>query len=412
MYRWILIFATLPAVAADDAVLAMQIRAQSDFDRVEAAAFPDLKDTMRCTQSQAVMLPVALPVDQPVLRFRKGWCELMGATLGPSRASYLQAAQDFAHAMAAYASRPGEPMPAGLQVLSAIARLKAGAEPHVMPDIRAGLESALATQACPAGLMPARLCQDLLSTARLWLGWLWLQEGDLTRAGTHLHGFPELGWSSWVAGRRALQAGGYIGAVSAIEEAVDAWTNATKYPRPGIVRLLGPKPDLPEAIAELGAARYLAGDPAGAIKTLDAAVKARPNDARSLFIRGLARDRMGQTEAALADYQIASRTAFAEADVKMASAQAHFYRGVWHFRRQAYPRAEDEFASSLNSAPAAPQRDDVTAWRHLAAVAGGACESSAVELGRSLGKVSPFFPRNEAEARLAACSPRNISSRN
>ena len=311
MYKWVLILTALPAFAADDARLAMQIRAQSDFDRVEASAFPDVREAMRCEQSQAVMLPLALPAEAPVLRFRKGWCELMGATLGESRAAYRQAAQDFAHAMAAYAGRPGEPMPAGLQVLSAIARLKAGAEPHVLPDIRAGLESALATQACPAGLMPPRFCQELLSAARLWLGWMWLREGDLSRAGGYLHAFPELGWSSWVSGRRALQAGGYVGAVKPLEETVEVWTRDAKYPKPGIVRLLGPKPDLGEALAELGAARYLAGDPAGAIQTLDAAVKARPLDARSLFIRGLARDVMGQSQAALEDYQMASRTAFA-----------------------------------------------------------------------------------------------------
>lgn len=86
---------------------------------------------------------------------------------------------------------------------------------------------------------------------------------------------------------------------------------------------------------------------------------------------------------------------------------------MWHFRRQAWARAEDEFAGALNAEPAPALRPDIAAWRHLSAVAGGACESSAAELGRALPGVSGFFPRSEAQARLAACDrpPATISSR-
>jgi tetratricopeptide (TPR) repeat protein len=413
VYRWVLFFAVLPAAAIDESALASRIQARTDFDRVTAAAFPDLRDAARCVQSHAALLPAARPFELPVVRFRKGWCEMLAAARADSRAGYRQAAQDFAHAMAAWIARGPEPMPAGLQVASGVARLRAGADPGVLADIRAGLEAALVSQACPADLMPSRLCQELVSLGRIWLGWMSLKEGDLAGAARLFQGFEETGWAAWTAGRQALEAGRHAEAAGALARAVEAWSGSLRYPKAGVLRLLGPKPDLPEATAELGSAQYLAGDYAAAVQTLTAAVKARPLDARSIFIRGLARGALGQGEAALEDYQVASRTAFANPAQPSSGALAHFYRGVWHFRRQAWPRAEGAFASALNLGPRDPERADVAAWRHLAAVAGGACEASAAHLGHALAGVSGFFPRAEAEARLSACGPApdRISSR-
>lgn len=415
VYKWALLLVLIPAAAAaaDDAAVAMRVRAQTDFDRVTSAAFPELPDTTRCVQSQAVLLPVVGPAGEAVVRFRMGWCQLLGASLTDSRAAYGQAAREFARAMAAWPARSLEPIPAPLQVLSGISRLQQGAEPHSLPDIRAGFEAALATRSCPDELLSPRVCQEVIALARLWLGWTLLEEGKLADATVHLLRFPELGWADWSAGRQALEWGRARDAADRIGQAVERWTAARKYPRGGTLRLLAPKPDLPRALAELGMARYLAGDFAGAVQSLDAAVKQRPWDARSIFTRGLARDALGQTEAALADYQLASRTAFANPGLSSASAQAHLYRGVWHFRRGAWTRAEDEFAGALNARPEPALRADIAAWRHLSAVAGGACESSAAELGRALSDVSGLFPREEAQARLAACArpPATISSR-
>ncbi|HWQ57210.1 MAG TPA: hypothetical protein VN442_26225 [Bryobacteraceae bacterium] len=411
VYKWFFLLTVLPAAAVDDAALSMLIRAQTDFDRVGASALPDVRDTTRCTQSQAVVLPMTRPADLPVVRFRKGWCELLGATLVDSQAGYRQAAQDFAHALAESPNRAPEPVSAGLQVLSGIARLRAGAEPQVLPDIRAGFESAVATQACPASVMPVRLCQELVSTARLWLGWMSLREGKLDDAKRMFQDFPEMGWLTWTEGRRALESRRYGEAAAAMAKAVERWNAEIKYPKGGTAHLLGPKPDRLEAIADLGSTRYLAGDYTGAVQSLDAAVKGRPTDARSIFVRGLAREALGQQEAALSDYQIASRTAFANPNLPAAAAQAHLYRGVWHFRQKAWQRAESSFASAL-MADAGPYRAEIIAWRHLAAVAGGACESSAAELRRALPAASGFFPRAEAEAQLAACSqPATVSRR-
>lgn len=411
VYKWFFLLTVLPASAADDAVLSMLIRAQTDFDRVGAAALPDVRDTTRCTQSQAVLLPMTRPAELPVVRFRKGWCEMLGATLSDSPAGYRQAAQEFAHALAEWPNRGPEPVSAGLQVLSGIARMRAGADAQILLDIRAGFENAVSTQACPASVMPVRLCQELVSTARLWLGWMSLREGKLDEAERMFRDFPEMGWVPWVAGRQALASGRYAEAAAAMGKAVERWNADIKYPKGGTARLLGPKPSPLEAIADLGATRYLAEDYTGAVQSLDAAVKGRPTDARSIFIRGLAREALGQPEAALSDYQIASRTAFANPNLPAAAAQAHLYRGVWHFRQKAWQRAESSFASAL-MADAGPYRAEISAWRHLSAVAGGACESSAAELRRALPTVSGFFPRAEAEAQLAGCSqPATVSRR-
>ena len=112
-----------------------------------------------------------------------------------------------------------------------------------------------------------------------------------------------------------------------------------------------------------------------------------------MFVRGLARAGMGQAEAALADYQLASRMAFAHPDIPHAAALAHYYRGVWQFRRKDFARAEDEFASALNQDPGADLRADATGWRYMAAVAGGACEASGRKLEAALREASGFFPR-------------------
>jgi len=111
-----------------------------------------------------------------------------------------------------------------------------------------------------------------------------------------------------------------------------------------------------------------------------------------------------KAELALADYGMASRTAFANAK-DLASGEAHLYRGIMLYRRKDFARAEDEFASALNFEIAGPQRGDAEAWRHLAAVAGGACGVARESLDRSLAGASPYFPRDEARQLEASCEP-------
>jgi Tfp pilus assembly protein PilF len=165
---------------------------------------------------------------------------------------------------------------------------------------------------------------------------------------------------------------------------------------------LAPQPDLGRALTELGGAQLLAGDSAGAILTLDAAIKADPSRARAFFLRARAREVSGQTEASVQDYSLASRTAFAAAK-DLSSGEAHLYRGISLYRHKDYDRAEDEFSSALNFSIPADLRPDAVAWRHLAAVASGACAASRAKLAEALTAVSPYFPKNEAAAALSAC---------
>jgi tetratricopeptide (TPR) repeat protein len=147
----------------------------------------------------------------------------------------------------------------------------------------------------------------------------------------------------------------------------------------------------------------LAGDCAGAIIALDRAANVSRENARAFYLRALARERSGHLEDALSDYNLASRAAFASAP-ELASGDAHLYRGILLYRRKDYARAEAEFSSALNFGIAPSLRADAIAWRHLAAVAQGGCQDSREFLGRSLSIVSPFFPRQEAQAVAAACS--------
>jgi Tfp pilus assembly protein PilF len=117
----------------------------------------------------------------------------------------------------------------------------------------------------------------------------------------------------------------------------------------------------------------------------------------------------GQPDLALSDYNLASRTAFANAK-DLASGEAHLYRGIFLYRRKDYARAEDEFSSALNFEVPAAIRSDAVAWRHLAAVAGGSCATEREFLARSLADVSPYFPKAEARAIVASCSTTTANS--
>jgi hypothetical protein len=105
---------------------------------------------------------------------------------------------------------------------------------------------------------------------------------------------------------------------------------------------------------------------------------------------------------ALADYNLASRTAFAAAR-DLASGEAHLYRGIVLYRRQDFAGAEEEFSSALNFEMTGALRPDARAWRHLAAMAAGSCGLARQSLNLALAAVSPFFPQAEARALASAC---------
>jgi tetratricopeptide (TPR) repeat protein len=255
---------------------------------------------------------------------------------------------------------------------------------------------------CQSKLMSATFCGQVLGAGAQWLGWIALRGNQLEQAASHFSAAPDSGWSAWVQGRRDFNDARYGAAASQYAQATHLWTLIWQGEGPTLPQALGPRPQLASALADWGGARLLAGDLPGAIVTLNAAVQADSANARALFMRARAKELGGRRDEALADYNLASRTAFAAAQ-DLASGEAHLYRGIVLFRRKDYARAEDEFASALNFEMTGALRPDARAWRHLAAVAGGSCGSARQSLNLALPAVSPFFPQDEARSVASAC---------
>src|SRR5436190_15003003 len=181
----LLLLTSAGALAADENLLALALRAQSDFDRVEISAVPVLPDTLACVQSQAMVLPVTRPMELSLVYYRKGYCELVNGTLTANRVEYHEAIHDFEKAIEAWPDRvkkgvTAPPVSSGLRVLLGAAHLLAdgNSDPRVTHD----LEEAVGRGECSGGDMPAAKCQALVSVGRLWLGWIAGREGRLADA--------------------------------------------------------------------------------------------------------------------------------------------------------------------------------------------------------------------------------------
>jgi tetratricopeptide (TPR) repeat protein len=361
-------------LAADKEHLAMLQAAAAAFDRVDRAAAPVLADASACVQTQAAMVSVALPGEESELHYRKGFCQLAVAAITRAPAAFTDAAAELERS--------------GANMLAWIAR-QAG---HIADE-----PTWKRPDACPASCVP------FVPTANLWLGWLALNRGNPDEAAGQFSGRPESGWSAYVAGLKAFQSGHYSEAVAHYRQTLDIWTSAQGQANPSLALRLGPPADIPPLLTELGGAQILSGEPATAIATLDRALQISPPSARAYFLRARAKELSGHPEPALADYNLASRTAFADA-TDLASGEAHLYRGILFYRRKDYSRAEEEFASALNFDIPPALRPDALAWRHLSAVASGFCGASRQYLERSLASVSPYFPKAEAQAVAAGCA--------
>ncbi|HUB83585.1 MAG TPA: tetratricopeptide repeat protein [Bryobacteraceae bacterium] len=358
--------------AADKEHLDMLARAQAAFDRVVSIPSPPLPDASTCVQAQAAMLSVALPAEESELHYRKGFCGLAMAALTHSQSAYADAAAELDRG--------------GAAMLAWLAR-RAGNLPEQEKWDQAGF--------CP------KSCEPLVPVAKLWRGWIFWNEGDVDAAAVQFDARPNSGWPNYADGMRTFRGGRYKEAVARYQEALQIWTQRQEDKDPPLTSRLGPPEDIPQLRTDLAGALILAGDPKGAIAMLDRAVEAAPTP-RAYFLRGRAKELSGQLEPALADYNLASRAAFADAK-ELASGEAHLYRGIVYYRRKDYPRAEAEFASALNFQIGAALRPDATAWRHLSAVASGSCGASRDYLERSLASVSPYFPKAEAQAVAARC---------
>jgi tetratricopeptide (TPR) repeat protein len=399
--------------AADEQLLALSLRAQTDFDRVQAAAGPELPDATRCEQSQAALLSVASPADLTQTHFRKGYCTLAAALVTRHRDDFLQAAGEFEEALKAWPehtarapkNHPVEPLSSGLRVLAPIARMEdASGHPDAaaLARDRTEIASALEQPVCPASFMPVPTCDSLLNTGKLWLGWIALQQDDLYQAARDLSTLPDSAWAHYAAGKTAFHDRQYAQAAAEFGKAVDLWKQAQQDAAAPLAARLAPRPDLPEALADWGGAQFLTGNTSAAISTLDAAVRTAPDPARALFLRARAEEQAGRLDPALADYSLASRTALAHAQ-DLASGEAHLYRGILLYRRKEFAQAENEFASALNFDIPKALRPDAIAWRHMAAVRQGGCAASRSALEDSLATVSPYFPKDEARAVASSC---------
>lgn len=392
-------------LAADPARLALVTKAQADWERVELVLSPDLTSASNCVQSQAAILAASAPEDLAQTEFRKAYCTLAAAAVTNSRADYLDAAAGFDRAREAWPARvrktpkhtPPEPAPSALAVLGWIARLHAGVVEAAAPAAE------IAEASCVSMVMSRALCGQSLAVARVWVGWSALGENRLEDAARNLAAAADTGWTDWVEGRRLFQQRRYRDAAVQYRAAIETWNGLWKSAGgPRLAIRLGPPPQLPVALSDLGAAQLLAGDARGALASLNLALQADPRSPTALFRRARAHEVLGQGDLAIADYNLASRAAFAQAQ-DLASGEAHLYRGIVHYRRKDFARAEDEFASALNFEIPEVLRADAQAWRHMAALAGGSCGGGREFLEKALPGVSPYFPKDEARSLAASC---------
>jgi tetratricopeptide (TPR) repeat protein len=394
------------ALGADD--LTLLTRAVADYERVELSDRPNLKDAIACVQSQAALLPVTRPSEQYLVHFRKGVCEMVAGRLRNSRDEYRDAVTDFEQAFAKWParSRSGEvPVTAGLRVSLAMGKVHAAEEPN-WSQVSAELRSILAEPNCPGTLlMSSAACQEYVHSGRLWLGWALYRQGEFDAAAKALESANTSPWGLLVQGRRALAQGHHEEAAGLIERALQAWA----VPRTGVRGLLAPEIDEPGTRYRLARALYGGRRYAEAISAVEASLKLRPRDSAALYLRARARETQGLEKEALADFDLASRAAFADAG--STSGAAHFYRGIAQFRRGDFERAESSFASALNFEAPSEMGPDIQAWRHIAAVANGGCEASAPLLQESIPRTSILFPKEEAETLLRTCQTRVVTQK-
>ena len=310
--------------ARDDERLALSLRAQSDFERVMLTVSPRLADTSTCAQSEAAILAVSVPEEQAVLHYRKGYCLLAGASITRNRQDYSAAAAEFDRAIDVWPARvrkpvkntPAEPVSTGLLVLDAIAHLYAENE-----TAAPALATSVSGASCASGFMPESTCRQWVEVGREWLGRIALRAGRVDEAATDFAGARDTGWLDWAQGAQSFRAANYTASATHYSAAIDIWRALWSDPGPGFLRRMGPRPELSAALVDLGGAQLLAGNARQAESTLNSALKADPASARAFYLRGRARESFGNMADALADYNLAARSAFAASE-DLASGEA------------------------------------------------------------------------------------------
>ena len=169
--------------AADERQLALMLKAQSDFDRVESQLRPRIPDIDACMQSEAAALSVSPPTERSLLLYRQGFCTLADATATHQNTQFQAAAAQFDKAIAAWPERirkpdkkaPPEPVSSALKVYAAIARLQGSTGSEATADAAREISAALEPAACNSNLMSPATCGDVLAVGSEWLGWIALR---------------------------------------------------------------------------------------------------------------------------------------------------------------------------------------------------------------------------------------------
>jgi len=378
-------------------------KARLDFEKVDAEPIPTIADTAICVQSNAAAAQAARPEERYVFYYREGYCELFSAVLTGSSESFQAAAKDFTETIANWPRKLAVSPPAGLEALVSIARIEQGRAIESYPDMVKDLRAVLADPGCQlTPVMSKSFCAALVDTAKTWLGWLAYRKNEFGQAAELFQPITGSVWGVWISGRLAQDQKRVDEAASLYQKALDTWSAIEKSPDPGVLALLGPKLDTAAIYYQLGLLEYSRQRYDAAINLLDAAVKASPKNSYTIFLRARSKEALHLNQAAMNDYALAAQTARASDDSSWSVGQAHFHRGVLLYEAKDYARADGEFANALNTRLTEIPPADVTAWRTMAAVAGGACKSSdALETAANV--ASSQFPQAQADSLVFDC---------
>ena len=381
---------------------ALREKAKADFDKVDAEPIPDAASTEVCVQSNAAAIPVTRAEERYLVYYRKGYCELFGALISGASDSFQAAARDFNESIGAWPKKATTPPPGGLRALVWIAHLEQGRQADTYPDTGRELGALVsgAAGACPATpIMATGFCTALIETARTWLGWLAATKNDFAEAARVLEQVSSAAspWAMWVQGRVAQQQNHTAEAIALYEKTLAAWSAAAASKNPDVVTLLGPKLDTGAVHYQLGAADYSVQKYDLAITHFDASLKARPNNSFAIFLRARSKDALHLAVPAMNDYALAVQTARIENDSSWNVAQAHYYRGLLLYQAKDFPGAEGEFSLAMSG-----RLPDVAAWKIMAAVAGGACQSIG-QLETAAAAASSQFPKAGADSLIFDC---------
>ncbi len=355
--------------------------ARQAFEKIEAVSgIPRAEDIGVCMQTQQDALKAASTSERALLLARSSYCQFLRAALSATPVDLKGAALALTRARGE-GKNDSAPL---LLVTAGIAGLKSN--PSAAPDAPAiqNLTALLPTLNClNAGFAGVKTCNGLQRAGYLWVGWSALANNRRADAETAFRHGESAAWISCIAGKAALETNRWQDAALAFTSAASAWSGAMSFSD-----WLGPQLPPGELAGDVAWSRAMSGDTQAALAPLNAALAARPTDARLLFLRARMRESIPDLEAAIKNAP---------------PNDAHFYRGVLQVRQHQYVAAALEF-------DAAPPRPDLEAWRSLTRAATGQCAQDAGAMDQLAASASPLFPKKEYQAEVLQCRLRLVDS--